>query len=457
MVDREQLNDHVLKPVMEYGRQYQLDGRNGLKVLKEQVLAVSEVSESAGYEELVEALLLGNTLLFAEGSNRALILGVRNPEGRSITESNAERTLRGPKEAFIEKLDKNINMIRSRIRDPQLAVEVMTVGERTKTRIALVYLKSTARPDMVERIRSRIKSIKVNAILSSSQVEQQIEGHKWSVFPQAIASDRPDKLSSSVLEGRVVVIVDGTPFALIVPVTFAMFLNSTDDYFERSITTSIIRAIRYVCYLIASTFPALYLALTSYHPGMLPTPLALYITSTRIGLPFPTFVEIIFMQFTLEVLLEAAIRLPRAVGQTVSIVGGLVIGQSVVQAGLVSPVIVIVVSLTAISTFVLPVYAFALSNRAIRIPMILAAAFFGLYGIIMVWLFILIHMASLESFGVRYFEDFSPYGLKKVKDTFLKVPDRYLNDVPVYLRSGETSKTYGKKEAGGSGRKINRY
>ena len=451
MTDTERLNSDILKPLMEK-RNWESEKNNiDTKIIMEKVLAVSQIKESNILSDLVDSLLDGHTLIFINGSKTALAIANKNKESRSISESVSERTVKGSQESFVEAIEKNINMIRSRIQSSKLAVEILKIGENTGTKVALLYMNEICKKELVDNLRCKLKNIKSHAILASSQVEQFIEDHKWSVFPQIIATDRPDKLAGSLLEGRAVIIVDGTPFALIAPITFTMFLDSSDDYFERSIVTSFIRLMRYACYIIASTFPALYIALTSYHPGMLPTPLALYITGTRVGLPFPSFIEILFMQFALEVLIEAAVRLPKAIGQTVGIVGGLVLGQAVVVAGLVTPIIVVVVAITALSTFVLPGFTFAQSNRVVRIFLIVCASSFGLYGLVIGWLFILIHLASMESFGIRYLEDFSPYKLSKLKDTIVKVPFPLMNDIPEYLKSFEHVKKTHKKRSNKSG------
>ncbi|TYQ16482.1 UNVERIFIED_CONTAM: spore germination protein KA/spore germination protein [Acetivibrio alkalicellulosi] len=433
MIEKNTLNNNILKYLI-----HDIDGFSKRKSYEyskfiKASLPVSNIEEVTDYNSIIGPLLSGDIILFTEDCYCALIIPAKTSDERSIAPSATERTIRGPQDAFVENINKNIHLIRKRIQDPNLAVEFFTLGHSTNTNIALLYIKGIAKNDIINKIRLKISTIDSSSILASAQLEQLIESHKWSLFPQTLATDRPDKLSRSLLEGRAVIIVNGTPFALIAPVTFAMFFNSSDDYFERTIVTSTIRIVRYICFISSIFLPALYLAMTSYHPGMLPTPLALYITGARVGLPFPSLVELVFMQFTTEVLIEASVRLPKAIGQTVGIVGGLVIGQSVVQAGLVNPLIVIVVSLTALATFILPVYTFALSTRILRAIMIIAAATFGLYGIVIAGLFILIHMSSIESFGIRYLEDFSPYSLSKLKDTLIKAPHQYINRAPEYL------------------------
>ncbi|PRX25253.1 spore germination protein [Orenia metallireducens] len=438
MVERDLIADHILTPL-------QLEDNKGditinLEKIKEKLITTLEVEISKGFQQLTRSLLSGNTLLFIEGYKQALMIGTTGWEARSIESPASEETIGGSREGFIESIKTNISLIRKRIKTPKLAVELLEVGRKTRTNIALVYLKGVINHELVGEVRNRIEEIDTDGIVGSSQIEQLIENHKWSIFPQIMSTERVDKTVGSILEGRITIIVDGTPFVLIAPVTFATFLNSPDDYYERSITSSAMRVVRYISYVLTTTLPALYLALTAYHPGMIPTPLVLTITESRMGLPFPTIVEVLIMEFTLEILTEASIRLPRPIGQAVSIVGGLVIGQAAVQAGIVSPLIIIVVSLTALTSFVIPVYSFTLSNRLIRFPLIIMGGLAGLYGIFMGWIFILIHLASIESFGVRYLGDFSPYKLEHLKDTIIKVPQGWMTQRPEILNVEDTKK-----------------
>ncbi|MCC5910015.1 MAG: spore germination protein [Clostridiaceae bacterium] len=437
MVSKEIVNNNILHPLM-HTKDIQTSEPIALNKIIENILTVSEVETSNDFQQLANKLLLGSTVVLIEGYNEALLIESEDAEVRAVEEPNNEQTLRGPRDSFVEGIQSNIVLIRKRICNPRLAVEFFTLGRQTQTNIALVYLEGTASSSILNKIRDKIKKINEDTITNSANVEQLIEEHKWSIFPQIMATERPDRIAGGILEGRIAIMVDGTPIGLIAPTTFAMYFNSADDYVERSVITSMVRVMRYISYLIATTLPALYTALTAFHPGMLPTRFVLYITGTRVGLPFPFLVEILFMEFTLEMLLEAAVRLPKPVGQTVGIVGGLVIGQAVVQAGIVSPIVVIIVALTAITSFASPNYTFSLSNRVIRIGLIIIAATWGLYGIVIGWLIILIHMASMESFGVRYLEDFSPYRLEELRDTIFKAPKWLLKGNPQYFKDKNT-------------------
>ncbi|KJF25473.1 hypothetical protein TZ02_18635 [Clostridium aceticum] len=434
MINQDLLNDQILEPLMREKR-FLEDVPITTSMLIEKVLPAVGINKNNNFHELLIALLSGKSLLLIDTIPEALIIESRGAVERGVEEPSTEQILRGSRESFVENIKNNIALIRKRIYNPSLSVEYFLAGKKTETDIAIVYLKDMAQPKVVEEIRKKLKNINEEKIITSSHVEQIIEEHKWSIFPQMLATERPDKVVGSILEGRIAIITNGTPFVLLVPVTIGMFFNAFDDYSERVIITSALRIMRYISYLIATTLPALYMALTAYHPGMLPTSLVLYITGTRVGLPFPFLAEILFMEFTLEALLEASVRLPKPVGQTIGIVGGLVIGQAVVQAGLVSPIVVIIVALTAITSFTLPNYTFSLSNRILRIYFIVASAIWGLYGIVVFWLILLIHLASIESFGIRYLSDFSPYRLDKLKDTLIKAPTDLINETPPTLET----------------------
>ncbi|MCA1029510.1 spore germination protein [Bacillus timonensis] len=428
MVDKDILNKEILEKLMSIPRQT-------IEKLEEieNYLSVSEVSIENVLEVAINQLLLGNTLIFVEGVKGAIVIGSNGWEKRSIQEPPSEQTIRGSREGFVECLQTNITLIRKRIKDPRLAVEFYKVGRRSDTRIAIVYLKGVINQDIVEEVKSRLSKIDMDGVIGSAQIEDFIENNKWTIFPQLLASERPDRIMDGILEGRLSIIVDGTPFLLIAPVTFTTFLKSPDDIYERAIVATTLRMTRYIGYFLSSSLPALYIAITAYHPGMLPTQMALAITDSRIGLPIPVFLEALFMEFTLVVLTEASIRLPRAIALTVGIVGGLVIGQAAVQAGILSPILVIVIAITAITSYTIPIYSYALSNRMLRLPLMLLSGIFGLYGFVMGWIFIIIHLASLESFGVRYLSDFSPYKLEKLKDTFIKLPQIFIRKRPEVL------------------------
>lgn len=429
MVDKDILNNQILKNLM-VDNEYKNEEKLTLDYIKDNYLSVSEIKEYEYISELVQMVLSGDILFFADNFDKAIAIGSKDIETRSVQEPISEQTVKGPRDGFVENIKTNIILIRKRIKDINLCVEMLKIGERTKTDVGVLYLQDVADENLVENIKKKLSEVSIDGITDTGQIEQFLQEGKWSIFPLTLSTERPDRVTANILEGRVALVVDNTPFVIIAPITFSAFLSSPDDYYARSYISTVIRITRYICYIISTTLPSIYLAFTSYNPGMLPTTLALSITGTRVGLPFPSFLEVLSMVFTLEILQEAGVRLPKPIGQTVSIVGGLVLGQAAVQAGIVSPIIVVVVALTAISSFALPTYNFSLNTRLIRFHMLILSSLLGVYGIIIGWILLTIHLSSLEIFGVRYMSDFSPYNFNNMKDTILRFPIGSLNKRP---------------------------
>jgi spore germination protein len=298
-------------------------------------------------------------------------------------------------------------------------------------------------------VKERIDNIDIDAIMESGYIEQLIEDSWRSPFPQMQHTQRPDVVAAALYEGRVAVVVDNTPFVLLVPATIVTLIQSAEDYYERPFITAAVRLLRLGAMIMSLVLPSLYIAVTSYHPGMLPTDLALYVAGSRANVPFPAFIEAFIMEAALELLREAGIRLPGPIGSTIGIVGGLVLGQAAVEAGIVSPLMVIVVALTAIAGYSSPSYSLAISYRLLRFVMMAFAAVLGLYGVIWVVLAILIHLCNLKSFGVPYLTPFvaTETAVKDFKDVFIRVPLRYMKSRPQYLRPGDSTRlAYDTKE-----------
>lgn len=441
MINKELLTQNIITPITTFkDTEVNINELNN-RYFEEKVITSSNVQEAVNYDILVYELLSGSTIIFVDGLNTSFIVGNTEVKGRNVEKTDTEQTIRGGKAGFVEDLHTNIILIRKMIKTPDLAVEIVNVGKRSKTNIAVMYLKGVINKDLPQEIKKRLAEINIDGITDSSQVQAIIQKHKWTMLPQMLATERVDRIISAILEGRAALIVDGTPYVLVVPTTINLFLSTPDDYYGRTIVNSLLRIIRYMGFFIACSISALYLALTTYHPGLIPTALVLSITGTRGGVPFPVALEIIIMELALYLIQEAAIRLPKVVGQTVGIVGGLVLGQSVVQAGIVSPVIVIIVSMSAISSFTLPNYTFALSTIGMRLFLVFCSMLLGLYGFVVGATFLLIHAASLESFGVKYLSDFSPYNRETLKDTIIIAPQYTVFKRPDYLKTEDTIKS----------------
>jgi spore germination protein KA len=397
----------------------------------EQIIPITQLKKISELNKLPSLLVKGNCVLIFEGSHEAYVINVMANYSRSISEPSNEQVVRGAHDGFIENLTTNLYLIRNRIESTSLRVRYYEVGEITKTKIAVLYMHDIVNPDLVDQIDQRISSISTDTIASTGFIGEYIESSPLSPFPQILYTERPDRTAVNIIEGRVAILADGDSSAMILPVTISAFYQSPDDYNSKWIIGSFIRLIRLTSILIAFQLPAFYIALVGFHPEILPTELIFTVKSSVDKVPFPPILEAFLMELTLEVIREAGLRLPSRVGQTIGIVGGLVIGESVVRAGLVSYPMIIVVSLTAIASFVVPSHEMSTAIRILRFPLMILSALFGIVGISVGLLFILIHLCRLESFGTPFLAPFSPLRIKDLKDTFVRFPIWKLNQRPL--------------------------
>lgn len=385
-------------------------------------LPMGEVGEGATFKEVYECALSGDTALLIDHSDKALLINTKGWERRGVEEPQTESVVRGPRDGFTEAIRTNSALIRTRLKDPDLRLKNMKVGKRTNTSVAVMYIDNLADPAIVDKVINRIHNIDIDGALESGYIEQFIEDNHWTPFPLIQNTERPDKATANLLEGKVIIIVDGTPFVLIAPAVFTQFYQSPEDYYERILIGTLIRGIRIISMGMALLLPSLYIAFSSFHPEMIPSRLVVAMAAGRSTVPFPSIVEAFMMEVTMEILREASVRLPGPIGPTIGIVGALVVGQAAVQAGIVSPIMVIIVALTTIGSFASPSYSAAIALRMLRFPMMIAAAVFGLYGIMLLLIVLIVHLCSLKSFGVPYMAPITPLHFKDLKDTFIRAP-----------------------------------
>ncbi|WP_018132005.1 spore germination protein [Effusibacillus pohliae] len=419
LVDTEMVNNFILRPLINQplpGGE-RIDGTDVVNYLP-----MSEVRKLDDMEKAVKAVLSGDTVLLMDGASHPLSISTKGWKQRSVEEPDTESVIRGPRDGFTETLRVNTALVRRRLKDPKLRVQNLKIGERTETDVALLYIDGIANDAIVHEVKARIDRIEMDAVLESGFIEQFIEDNHWSPFPQIQNTERPDKVAASLLEGRIAVLVDGSPFALIAPATFSQFYNSPEDYYERFLIATLIRMIRVLSMFMALLLPSLYIAFSSFHPEMIPSKLVIAMAAGRATVPFSSVLEALLMEITMEILREASVRLPGPIGPTIGIVGALVVGESAVRAGIVSPIMVIVVALTTIGSFATPSYSAAISLRMLRFPMMLFAGTLGLYGIMLFLIVIIIHLCTLESFGIPYLSPMAPRIFTEWKDTILRAP-----------------------------------
>ncbi|WP_081418647.1 spore germination protein [Paenibacillus sp. Leaf72] len=440
MVNEATLNESVLRPLMEEDKQAEERSNALIHLIKEQIIQVGSTYCTDSIEEAIDMLLNGYCLLLVQEASSGLMINVSSKEGRTVSEPTTQTVLRGPQQSFNEILSTNINLMRQIIKSPDLHIESMVVGSQTRTQIAMLYLNGVASAEAVKTIRERLEAIEVSGILESGYIEALIQEKRYTPFPTLMNTERPDAVAGGILEGQIAIVVDGTPFVLLAPVTLFQFFQTPEDYYHRFDIATFLRLIRFVSFLISMLLPALYIAVTTFHQEMLPTTLLITLAAQREGIPFPGLVEALIMEMTFEVLREAGVRMPRAIGPAISIVGALVLGQAAVDAGIVSAGMVMVVSFTAISSFVIPQFNIAISARLIRFTFMLLAGVFGFMGIVAGFMAMLIHLAGLESFGVPYMTPLAPFNWSAMKDTFIRAPHKALLKREATNKINRTSK-----------------
>ncbi len=413
--DKDLIDKHIMTSLMvDFSAEYQQEQPClSNQFIKNQVLSISNVEEVHSIKEVTSKVLTGSTALLIDGLSHAFILGTTKLKTRTIEEPVSEALVRGPRVGFTESLSDNTSLLRGNGDIENLSLVKFQVGKRSKKDLVVAYINEIVDPELVEEVEKRIKKIDLDNVPESGYVEQLIEDNYLSPFPQVQNTERPDRVMAALMEGRVAILLDGTPFALIAPVTFSMMLQSPEDYYERWIPGTFIRFLRYIAVVLALFTPAVYIAFISFHPGMIPTKLAISIIGTKSGVPFPALIEALFMEVAIEILREAGLRLPKPIGPAMGIVGGLIIGEAAVQAGIVSPILVIVVALTAISSFSIPQYSVGITLRILRFAAMLCAAILGLYGVVLFFLFMMSHLVKLKSFGVPYMSPAVPYRLSE--------------------------------------------
>lgn len=438
MVDQQTVNHMIVQPILsEIGANSNLSQSDWMELLKNKAISVGRIKDVQTLDEAITQLLDGNTVIFLQGYQVAISASSAGGEKRPVEEPSSQTVIRGPKDCFTENIDTNLSLIRRRIKSPLLRIEFRQIGRQTKTRIAVLYLKGIAKDGVVKEVMTRIDRIDTDSILDSEYIEEYIQDATFTPFPTILNTERPDAASASLLEGQFVVVVDGSPFVLIAPVTFNRFFQSSEDYYQQFDIATFLRILRYLAFFISMILPSLFIALTTVHQEMLPSILMISLAAQREGVPFPAIVEALLMEVTFELLREAGVRMPRAIGPAISIVGALVLGQAAVQAGIVSAALVIVVSFTAITNFVIPAIEMGNAARLIRFVMMILAATLGLFGILCGLTIILVHLASLRSFGIAYLTPFSPFTWSDWKDVFLRLPRWSMKKRPLDVSSGD--------------------
>ncbi len=437
MTNKEMLNHDIIERLMAYQkpRETTTETCAGPPAwVKDEILAVSQYKEVTMLKDALKSILEAQCLLLVNGYATAYAVDVKAMETRSVSEAKIESVVRGPQEAFVEDIGVNLTLVRRRIKTHALKMEAFEIGSQGKTKVILAYIEGIIETGIVDEARKRLQKMDIDIALAVGELISFVEDDPLSPFPQSEITERPDSCAAALSEGRFAILIDGNPFVMIAPTTFSFLFTAAEDYYDRGYFTGFIRMLRYFAFFISLLGPSAYIAITTYHPEMIPTNLLISILNARADVPFPAFVEAVLMEVIFEIVRESGIRMPARISNALSIVGALVIGQISVQAGLISPMMVVVVSITGLASFMIPKLNTKRQASVLRFPFMLLAATMGIFGIITGILILLIHMAALRSFGVPYLSPFTPSDTQGLKDSIIMLPAKYLKKRPTYIQ-----------------------
>lgn len=429
LVDKKALDEYVLKPLIE-NMVTPVDIRSSMYI--------TEIREVSSMKEAVNSITDGHVVLFHEDMEIAYVLNLCRYDKRAVDVSTSEQVIRGPKQAFIEDIHVNKSLIRRIIRNPNLVFEDFVFGEQTNTKVSIVYMNDIVNQDILAELKARMNTIKTEAVLDIHYLEEYIEDSKHSPVSTIFNTEKPDVVAGKILEGRIGILSDGSPHALTIPKIFIEDLMNPEDYYLKPMYATFTRIIRFLSFLISILIVGVYISMMGYHLEMIPTNLLVSIAGQREGVPLPSFLEAFLMVFFFEILKEAGLRLPKPIGQTVTLIGGLVIGQAAVDAGLVSAIMVIIVSASGITEFV----SATLRELVViyRLLMIILGGIFGLFGITIGLITLILHLISTKSFGVPYLYPIAPYDKEAMKDYLRRSPLKKMNYRPKYIADKNSRK-----------------
>lgn len=420
------------KPPAESGQSPAGGQADTLDLAYRRLVPINQVSKARKLPDLVKGVLTGATAILLDGCDQGLVVETKGWEHRSVGEPKQEQVIRGPSEAFSETLRANTAMIRRRLKTPSLMTEFIEVGRFSNQQVAVMYLDGIANPALLAEVRTRLKAIDTDILVDSGSLEQFIEDSPNALFPNILSTERPDRVACFLAEGHVALLLENNPFGLVVPTTFTAMLQTAEDYYLRWPYGTFLRILRVTSYFVALVFPSLYVAATAYHHETIPTDLAMAMAAARETVPFPVMVEVLLMAFSFELITEAATRVPGLIGPTIGIVGALVLGQAAVQAGIISPILVIVIAITALASFTIPNYSLSNSVRILRYIYLLAGSVLGFYGIALVFYVDVAHLSVQRSFGVPMLNPVAPTK-KGAGDVIVRSPVFTQERRPAYL------------------------
>lgn len=426
LASKDIIDRDVLHPLMLHVKENLKDKPNIMEYISKKYITMSNTKIEKDINNVLSSLKRGQTALLLENSDEAIIIDTSSGDYRSISEPTNESSIRGSREGFIEKLETNTSIIKRRIRDENLVIENMVLGRRTQRDLAIIYIDNIVDKNVLQELKYKLSSIDVDSVSLIGYIQQYIENDAYSIFPQSRTTERPDIVEGNLMEGRIAVMLEGTPMVLLTPSIFIEFFQAIEDYTQRTIVSSFTRILRALSVIIVITFPSIYLTLIKFNAELIPIKFVNTIIQSRSNIPLTPFMEILSMEIIVEFLREGGLRLPPKVNQTLSIVGGIIIGEAAIKAGIVSSATLLVIGISIIAAFLTPNYDMSLAVRFIRFPMLILSNYLGLLGLTAGFFFLLVHICSLESLGVPYFS----FHNEEYKDIFIRSPLWTMNKRP---------------------------
>ncbi|WPC42463.1 spore germination protein [Clostridium sp. JS66] len=426
LVNKDMIDKDILSPLMLHVQ----EDLSNIPQIEEYVckkyIIMSNTQLETDINKAVDAIKRGKTSVLIEGHSSFIIIDTTGGNFRSITDPMNETSVRGPRDSFIESLETNVSIIRRRLKDRNLKTEKVIIGVRSQTDLVIMYIDDIVDKNLLKKIKDRISVIDVDGVTANSIVEQLIEEHPYSIFPQSFATERPDIVQSNLLEGRIAVLMDGSPFAMTVPSLFGDFFQTVEDYYHRTLVASFVRIIKYIAGFIVITLSSVYVTLIKFNSELIPLTFIQSIIESRKGIALTPFMSILSMNLVIEFLREGGLRLPSKIGQTISVVGGIIIGDAAIKAKIVSSLTLLVVGITTVASFLIPNYEMSLSIRLLNYPMLILANWLGALGIAIGWFFLIAYLCSLDSYGVPYFS----FHKSDLKDILIRAPIWKMNKRP---------------------------
>lgn len=426
LIDSNIINDYVLKPLMLHVQENFTGKENIAEILMEKYICVDDTILKSDSEEIMELIKKGFTAVFVPNSENTIIINTMKKNYKPILPPEIESSIRGPKESFTESIEENLSIINRKIKDRNLKIEKLIIGERSQTEVAMIYIEDIADENLVAEVRKRLNAIKVDYVKSIAYIEQYIENNTYTVFPEFFTTERPDVMEAGIMEGRIGILMEGSQQGITVPAIFIEFFQTVQDYNQKFMISIVIRFLRLIAVILVLSITSIYLTLVKFNVELLPDKLLQPIVQSRVGIALSPVMEIISMEIIVEFLREGGLRLPTKIGQTLSLVGGIIIGDAAIKSHLVSATTLLVVGISTVATFLIPNYEMSLAIRILKFPILFVTNALGIVGVAISWFFILVELCSIDSMGVPYFQ----FKKSDMKDIFIREPLWKMNERP---------------------------